>query len=146
MLRETETKMAEPPRGVTPGRETLVPDTFADESSACSDWMYARWVCKRTSDSRMTGRLRSASALVAGGCVGGVLQDLAMLCVELFEEFLALMMPVDGFDGLFEIDGDEQADADGGDVDEEVAPGVGGGVGRVDVEHGAPWIRGGDQG
>jgi hypothetical protein len=72
----------------------------------------------------MTGRLRSASALVAGGCVGGVLQDLAMLCVELFEEFLALMMPVDGFDGLFEIDGDEQADADGGDVDEEVAPGV----------------------
>ena len=31
--------------------------------------------------------------LVAGGCVGGVLQDLAMLCVELFEEFLALMTP-----------------------------------------------------
>jgi hypothetical protein len=87
----------------------------------------------------MTGRLRSASALVAGGCVGGVLQDLAMLCVELFEEFLALMMPVDGFDGLFEIDGDEQADADGGDVEEEVAPGVGGGVGRVDVEHEVSW-------
>ena len=85
--------------------------------------------------------------LVAGGCVGGVLQDLAMLCVELFEEFLALMMPVDGFDGLFEIDGDEQADADGGDVDEEVAPGVGGGVGRVDVEHGVSWEGGaGDQG
>jgi hypothetical protein len=38
-------------------------------------------------------------------------------------------------DGLFEADGDEQADDDGGDVEEEVAPGVGGGVGWVDVEH-----------
>ena len=34
--------------------------------------------------------------------------------------------------------GDEEAEDDGGDVDEEVAPGVGGVVGRVDVEHGAP--------
>jgi hypothetical protein len=62
VLRETETKMAEPPSGVTPETETVEPDTFADESAACSDWMYARWVCKRTSDSWMTGRLRSASA------------------------------------------------------------------------------------
>jgi hypothetical protein len=36
-------------------------------------------------------------------------------------------------DGLFEADGDEKADDDGGDVDEEVSPGVGGGVGWVDV-------------
>jgi hypothetical protein len=43
---------------------------------------------------------------------------------------------VNRLDGLFEADGDEQADDDGGDVDEEVAPGVGGLVGRVDVEHG----------
>jgi hypothetical protein len=48
-------------------------------------------------------------------------------------ELVALMAMMDGFDGLFEADGDEEADDDGGDVDEEVAPGVGGGVGRVDV-------------
>jgi len=33
------------------------------------------------------------------------------------------------FDGLFETDGDEQAEDDGGDVDEEVAPGAGSVVG-----------------
>ena len=43
---------------------------------------------------------------------------------------------VEGFDGLLEGDGDEQADADGGDVDEKVAPGVGRLVRRVDVELG----------
>jgi hypothetical protein len=37
--------------------------------------------------------------------------------------------------GLFEADGDEEADDDGGDVDEEVAPGAGGVVGGVDIEH-----------
>jgi hypothetical protein len=42
---------------------------------------------------------------------------------------------VDELDGLLEADGDEQADDDGGDVDEEVFPGVGGFVGRVYVEH-----------
>jgi hypothetical protein len=48
-----------------------------------------------------------------------------------------LMMAVDCFHGLFETYGDDEAYDDGGDVDEEVAPGVGGGVGWVDVEHGA---------
>ena len=42
---------------------------------------------------------------------------------------------VDEFDGLFDSNGDDEAYDDGGDVDEEVAPGVGGVVGRVDVEH-----------
>jgi hypothetical protein len=42
---------------------------------------------------------------------------------------------VDGLDGLLQADGDEQANTDGGDVDEEVFPGVSGGVGRVDIEH-----------
>ena len=46
------------------------------------------------------------------------------------------MAVVDGLDGLLEADGDDEADDDGGDVDEEVAPGVGGAVGWVDVEHG----------
>jgi len=48
----------------------------------------------------------------------------------------ALVAVVEGFDGLFESNGDDEADDDGGDVEEEVAPGVGGVVGRVDVEHG----------
>jgi hypothetical protein len=56
---------------------------------------------------------------------------------HLLVELGALAAVVEGFDGLLEGDGDEEADADGGDVDEEVSPGVGGGVGRVDVEHGA---------
>jgi len=43
------------------------------------------------------------------------------------------MTMMQGLDGLLEADGDEQANADGGDVDEEVAPDVGGLVGRVDV-------------
>ena len=50
-----------------------------------------------------------------------------------FAEFVVL---VDALDGLLESDGDEQADDDGGDVDEEVAPGVGGVVRGMDVEHG----------
>ena len=49
---------------------------------------------------------------------------------------MQLMAMVEELDCLFEADGDQEADDDGGDVDEEVAPGVGGVVGRVDVEHG----------
>jgi hypothetical protein len=45
------------------------------------------------------------------------------------------MAVVEVFDGLFEGDCDEQADTDGADVDEEVFPRVGWGVGWVDVEH-----------
>lgn len=46
------------------------------------------------------------------------------------------MEVVEGFDGLLEADGDEQAEDDGGHVDEEVAPCGDGVVGRVNVEHG----------
>ena len=56
----------------------------------------------------------------------GVSEDALSHVVELM-----LMMEV--FDGLLEADGDEQAEDDGGDVDEEVAPGGGGVVRRVDV-------------
>jgi hypothetical protein len=48
-------------------------------------------------------------------------------------EFVVL---VNLLDELLESYGDDEADDDGGDVDEEVAPGVGGVVGWVDVEHG----------
>src|SRR5258707_957186 len=40
------------------------------------------------------------------------------------------------FDCLFEAYGDEEAEDDGCDVDEEVAPGAGGVVRGVDIEHG----------
>jgi hypothetical protein len=55
--------------------------------------------------------------------------------VQLIVQFLQLMLMVQVFNRLFEADGDEQAEDDGGDVDEEVAPGAGGVVGGVDVEH-----------
>ena len=72
------------------------------------------------------------------------LEVLFGLVVEVFLELVALVAVVDGFDGLFEGDGDEEADDDGGDVDEEVAPGAGGVVGRVDVEHGVGVLFGGE--
>jgi hypothetical protein len=42
---------------------------------------------------------------------------------------------MNGLDGLLEADGDDEAKDDGGDVDEEVSPGVSGVFGRVYVEH-----------
>jgi hypothetical protein len=53
--------------------------------------------------------------------------------MQLHFKLVALVTMFQGLDGLFEADRDEQADADSGDVDEEVAPGVGGGVGWVDI-------------
>jgi hypothetical protein len=47
------------------------------------------------------------------------------------------MAMVEPLDGLFEADRDQQADDEGGDVDEEVAPGVGRVGRRVDVEQGS---------
>jgi hypothetical protein len=53
--------------------------------------------------------------------------------VQVFLELVALVTVVDGFDSLLETDSDEQAEDDGCDVDEEVAPCGGGMVGGVDV-------------
>jgi hypothetical protein len=53
--------------------------------------------------------------------------------VEVGLKLVALMAVVEGLDGLLKGDGDEEADGDGGDVQEKVSPGVGGGVGWVDV-------------
>jgi hypothetical protein len=59
-------------------------------------------------------------------------------------QLMALVTVVEGLDGLLETDGDEQADGDGGDMDEEVSPGAGGVVGGMDVEHGGGFLgRGG---
>ena len=41
------------------------------------------------------------------------------------------MQAVEVLDGLLEAYGDEETDGDGGDVDEEVFPGVGGAGGRL---------------
>ena len=59
------------------------------------------------------------------------------LDAEIFVQLMTLMAVVDRFDGLLQAYSDEEANHDGGDVDEEVFKGVGGFVGRVDVEHGA---------
>jgi hypothetical protein len=69
------------------------------------------------------------------------LEVLLGLVVEVFLELVALVTVVDEFDGLLEGYGDEEADDDGDDVDEEVSPGAGGVVGRVDVEH--TWLLSG---
>ena|SRR5260370_35668367 len=67
---------------------------------------------------------------------------MASLCVrsavDTALEIYHLSRTVDRFYGLLEA-GDEEADDDGGDADEEVAPGVGRGVGRVRFEH--AWLR-----
>jgi hypothetical protein len=55
--------------------------------------------------------------------------------------FAGLTAMVDVLDGLLEADGDEQAEDDGGDVNEELAPGRGGVMGGVDVEHGGGLLR-----
>src|SRR5437764_4249061 len=57
------------------------------------------------------------------------------LVVEVLLELVALVAVVNSFDGLLEGYGDEQANDDGGNVDEEVAPGAGGVVCGVDVEN-----------
>jgi hypothetical protein len=55
------------------------------------------------------------------------------------------MKVMEVLDGLLEADGDEEADGDGGDVDEEVGPSVFGLVRGVDIEHAwtceEVWIR-----
>jgi hypothetical protein len=56
------------------------------------------------------------------------------------------MAMVEVLDGLFEADGDEQTDDDGGNMDEEVAPGVRGVVRRMDVSIGAGSCRVGEPG
>ena len=48
-------------------------------------------------------------------------------------DFADLMDVVQPLNGLLEADGDEQADDDGGDVDEEIAPGGDGVVRWMDV-------------
>jgi hypothetical protein len=50
-------------------------------------------------------------------------------------EIGSLVTMMDGLDGLLQADSDEQTNNDGGDVDEEVSPGMRFSVGSVDVEH-----------
>ena len=69
--------------------------------------------------------------------VGAVGFELAGEGLAGVAELVAL---VNVLDELLEADGDDEANDDGGDVDEEVAPGVDGFVRRVDVEHGDPWV------
>jgi len=68
-----------------------------------------------------------------------VLKDVEVggdLLIDVLAGFAGLAEMVEVLDGLFEAHGDDEAEDDGGDVDEEVAPGLGGVVGGMDVEHG----------
>ena len=66
----------------------------------------------------------------------GVFLVFALQGLVRFADGVAL---VEHFNALLETDGDEQADDDGDDVDEEVAPGACGVVRWVDVKHGVSW-------
>src|SRR6266702_194651 len=60
---------------------------------------------------------------------------------ELFASFAGQMEVVEIFDRLLKADRDEQAEDDGGDMDEELFPAIGGVVCGVDVEHGSRLLR-----
>jgi hypothetical protein len=75
-----------------------------------------------------------------GDAVGVGFAVLVALGAEGFAGLGDLAPMVEIFDGLLEADGDQQAEDDGGDVDEEVAPGGGSVVGGVDVEHGGGFL------
>jgi hypothetical protein len=62
------------------------------------------------------------------------------LDAERLAGFGDLLAVVEVFDGLLEADSDKEANDDGGDVDEEVAPSAGGVVGWVDVKHGGGFL------
>jgi len=62
--------------------------------------------------------------------------------VQVGFKLVQLMTMMDPLYCLFEANGDQQTDTDGDDVDEEVAPGAGGVVGGVDVEHGGGLLFG----
>ncbi len=82
--------------------------------------------------------------LIVGGDVGslGVVENSQGLGAERLTKVSALMVAMDGLYGLFKANGDEQADDDGGDVNEELSP-AGCSVGcRMNVEHsGSSWIE-----
>ena len=66
------------------------------------------------------------SYLLAGECFAGL------------GEFMVIM---NARDDLLEAEGDEQAEDDGGDVYEEVAPGRGCVMRRMNVVHRSGWVR-----
>jgi hypothetical protein len=65
----------------------------------------------------------------------------AHLVLDILAGVAGLVAVVDVLDGLLQADCDDQAQNNGGDVDEEVAPGTGGVVGGMHVEHGG-WFLG----
>ena len=82
-------------------------------------------------------RLEPAELVDLGGfSSAGIGEDLAGLGMEVLPEGGDFVAAVEGLHGLFERDGDEQADADGGDMNEEAFPCMHSCVGGVDFEHG----------
>jgi hypothetical protein len=62
-------------------------------------------------------------------------QVVGTLAVEVFDEGFALVPVVEVLHGLFEADGDEDAEDDDEEVSEEIAARHGRVLGRVDVDH-----------
>ena len=82
-------------------------------------------------------------AVEFGHTVGESFEVFFALASEGFAGFFHLDTVVEVLDGLFEADGDEQAENDSCDVDEEIAPSGGGVVGGVNVEHRGGLLGGG---
>lgn len=97
-------------------------------------------------------REEEAQNRLVGVVVGGadeVLSDVAVITNDIFlmlfgeggAGFVELMPMVQELDGLFEADGDDQTEDDGGHVNEEVAPGADCFMGWMDVDHEVLWMR-----
>ena len=105
------------------------------------------WVCLELTQDGYVVEHR----LAIGFEVASILDEEGLVVPDFFAKIFSGLMQevamVNELDGLFEADGDEQADDDGGDVDEEVSPGGGGMVRRMDFEHGGRFLWGlGDRG
>ncbi len=63
------------------------------------------------------------------------------LAAKISLQLLALVPVMEQFHRLFQADGNHQPENNGGNVDEEVAPGGRGVLGRVNVQHGVVFLR-----
>ena len=80
------------------------------------------------------GKSQKPTPLVRREIVAIALQ----LSLQRLTSFPKLVVLVNPLDHLFETDGDQQADDDGRDMDEEIAPAMDCGVGCVNFEHKGP--------
>ena len=116
------------PDGVVPAEGVLRPGEIAGKRGLRRAGVQADVV----EDEKIALEFREGGEPVAlvVGAVGAVGLELVR---QLFSGVAQLVVLVNTLDHLLQTDRDEQTDDDGSDVDEEVSPGMGGFVGRVDV-------------